>query len=126
MASSGKRVTFTGRSAQTTARARQPEVRPGAQLAQLPGMGFGCMPSLLIISVPFKFVKKLNLTSVGVGLESVPFSFGWELVERKPKIYGSRNEFEEKLGDEFVEIHEEIEVKDDQGEGFGPQIKLDL
>ena len=66
------------------------------------------------------------MTSVGLGLDSVPSSFGWELVEWKPKIGGSRTEIEEKLGDEFVEIHEEIEVKDDQGEGFGPQIKLDL
>ena len=44
MASSSKHITFTGRSAQTTARGQQSEVHPGAQLAQLPGMGFGCIP----------------------------------------------------------------------------------
>ena len=77
-------------------------------------MGFGCMPSLPIILVPFKFLKKLNLISVGLGLESVPFSFGWELVEWKPKIDEFRVEFGENSGAEFVEIHEEIEVEDDQ------------
>ena len=84
------------------------------------------MTSLPIISVPFKFVKELNLTSVGLGLKSVPFSFGWELVEWKTKIDGSRIEFGENSGHQFVEIHEEIEVEHDQGEGFWPQIELDL
>jgi len=84
------------------------------------------MPSLPIISVPFKFLKELNLTFVGLGLESVPVSFEWKLVEWKPKIDGSRVEFRQDSGDDFVEIHEEIEVKDDQGEGFGPQIELNL
>ena len=50
---------------------------------------------------------------MGLGLKSVPFSFGWELVELKPKIDGSRVEFGENSGDEFVEMHEEIEVEDD-------------
>jgi len=126
MASIGKHITFIGRSAQTTTRARQPKVHPGAQLAQLLGMGFGSMASSPIISVPFKFLKELSLTSVGLGLESVPFSFGWELAEWKPKIDGSRVEFGENSGDEFVEIHEEIEVEDEQGEGFGPQIELNV
>ena len=81
MASSGKQIIFTERSARKSARPRQPEVHPGEQSVQLLGMGFGCMPSLPIISVPFKFLKELNLTSVGLGLESVSFSFRWELVE---------------------------------------------
>ena len=63
MASNGKRITSTGRTVQSTARARQPEIYPSAQLAQLPGMGFNCMPSLPIISAPFKFLTKLNLIS---------------------------------------------------------------
>ena len=89
-------------------------------------MGFGCMPSLPTILVPFKFLKKLNLTSVGLGLESVPFHFGWELVEWQPKIDESRVEFGENPCAEFVEIHEEIKVEDDWAKVFGPQIKLDL
>jgi len=108
------------------ARVRQPEVYQGAQLAQLLGMGFGCMPSLPIISVPSKFLKRLNLTFVGLGLKSVPFNFGWKLVEWKLKIDESRVEFGGNSGAEFVEIHEEIEVEDDQAEVFGPQIKLHL
>jgi len=48
------------------------------------------------------------------------------LVEWKPKTDGSKIEFGEKLGDEFVKIYEEIEVDDDQGEGIGPQIELNL
>ena len=86
MASSDKRIPSTGRSTQMLARARQPTVYPGAQLAQSPGMGFGCMPPLPIILGPFKFLKKLNLTSVGLGLESVPFSFGWDLVAWTQKL----------------------------------------
>jgi len=89
-------------------------------------MGFGCMPSLPIISVPFKFVKSLDLTSVGLGLASVPFKFGWELVEWKPKINQSRVDFKVKSVDEFVEVHDEIEIEDDQADGFGPQIELNL
>jgi len=48
------------------------------------------------------------------------------LVEWKPKIDESRVEFGESLCVQFVEIHEEIEVEDDQAEVFGPQIELDL
>jgi len=119
MVSSGQRSTSTGKSAQMTARARQPEVYPGAQSAQFPGMGFDCMPPLPIILIPFKFLKKLNLNSVGLGIDSVPFRFGWELVEWKSKIDESRVEFDENLCSEFVEIHEELEVEDEQAEILG-------
>jgi len=63
---------------------------------------------------------------VGLGLDGVLFRFGWELVEWQPKIVESRAESGENLCDEFVEIHEEIEVEDEQCEVFGPQIELDL
>jgi len=71
-------------------------------------------------------MPSLAIISVGLGLDSVPFSFRWELVEWKPKIDKSRVEFGENSGAEFVKIHEEIEVEDDQGECFGPKIELDL
>jgi len=101
------------------ARARQSEVYLGAQSAQFLGMGFDCMPPLPIILIPFKFLKKLNLNSVGLGIDSVPFRFGWELVEWKSKIDESRVEFDENLCSEFVEIHEELEVEDEQAEILG-------
>ena len=37
-------------------------------------------------------MKQLNLNSVGLGLDSVPFRFGWELLEWQPKIIESRVE----------------------------------
>ena len=71
-------------------------------------------------------MKQLNLNSVGLGLDSVPFRFGWELLEWQPKIIESRVESGENLCDEFMETHEEIKVEDEQAEVFGPQIELDL
>ena len=35
-------------------------------------------------------------------------------------------DFGVKSVDEFVEVHDEVEIEDDQDEGFGPQIELDL
>jgi len=72
-------------------------------------------------------VKSLNLTSVGLEFNSVPFKFGCESVEWKPKKLTNLGfEFGVKSVDEFVEIHDEIEIEDNQAEGIGPQIELDL
>jgi len=60
---------------------------------------------------------------VGLELESVPFHFGWDLVEWNPKL----NENPVELGvnlDEFVKICDEGE--EEQPEVFGLQIELDL
>ena len=45
------------------------------------GMGFKSLPSLAIASVPFRFLKSLDLSSLCLGLDVVPSCFGWELVE---------------------------------------------
>jgi len=50
------------------------------------------------------------LKSVGLGLESVPFHFGWDLVEWNPKL--NENPVESGVNfDEFVEIYDEGEEK---------------
>jgi len=42
------------------------------------------------------------------------------------KNYRSRVVFGVKSVGQFVEVHGEVEIEDDQTEGIGPQIKLDL
>jgi len=87
MASTGKRSYSTGVSAQGSKRVRRsllPVILSGAATAnraQNSGMAFESLPPLPIASVPFKFLKSLNLISLGMGLNDVPSSFGWELVE---------------------------------------------
>jgi len=48
--------------------------------AFLGGMGFESLPPLSIISKPFRFLKSLNLNSVGLGLNEVLPEFGWDLI----------------------------------------------
>ena len=60
------------------------------------------------------------LKSIGLGLDSVPFHAGWELVVWKP--YLSMSEW---LEYEFEKICDEIEAEDSI-EDFGPQIELNL
>jgi len=48
--------------------------------AFLEGMELTISPPLPIICNPFKFLKSLDLTSVGLGLDEIPFDFGWNLV----------------------------------------------
>jgi len=58
---------------------------------------------------------------VGLGLASVPFRFGWDLVEWNPKL----DEIMVDLGvnfDELVSVSDE--VKEEQPKVFGPQLKL--
>ena len=71
--------------------------------AALPGTGFECLPALSISSVPFHFLKSLDLKSVGLGLQSVPFRFRWDLVEWNPKLVETRVDLGLKL-DEFVDF----------------------
>ena len=58
-----------------------------------------------------------------LGLKSVPFHFGWNLVEWNPKLDETQVDLGVKL-DEFVEICDEVE--EDEAEVFGPQIEIDL
>ena len=60
---------------------------------------------------------------MGLGLESVPPHFGWDLVEWNPKL----DETPVALGielEEFVEICDEVE--ENKAKVFGPQIKINL
>jgi len=52
--------------------------------AFLEGIGLVILSSLPIVCTPFKFLKSLDLTSVRLGLNKIPFDFGWELVIWKP------------------------------------------
>jgi len=88
--------------------------------AALPGTGFKILPPLAIPFKPFHFLKCLSLNSVGLGLESVPFHSGWELVVWKSKL-----SVLELHAVEILEIYEDVEV-DDSVEVFGPLIELDL
>ena len=114
----------TGSSAQRSVRARRPEVDPSVNLAL--STGFECLPSLPITSAPFKFVTSLNLTSVGLGLNSVPSNFRWKLVEWKPKLDRSKVKTGIKSAEDFMKIHGEVEIKDDLPKDIGPQIELEL
>jgi len=48
--------------------------------AILEGKGLAISPLLPIICKPFGFLKSINLSSVGLGLNEIPFEFGWDLV----------------------------------------------
>ena len=76
-------------------------------------MGFQSLPPLPIASVPFQFLKSLDLSSSGMGLDVVPSCFGWELVECKPLEQQSRAEIKGKSAEAFGEIHDAVEVGDD-------------
>jgi len=86
----------------------------------LPGTGFETLPPLAISINMLKFLKILGLALVSLGLDCVPFYFGWELVEWRPKL----SELELHII-EVLEIYDEVE-EEEQLEVFGPQIKLTL
>jgi len=44
-------------------------------LGPLPGTGFECLPTLPISSVPFRFLKRLDLSSSGLRLGYAPLCF---------------------------------------------------
>jgi len=50
------------------------------------GKGFNFLPPLPIISMPFKFLKSVDLKTIGKSLGDVPSGFGWKLVEWKPTV----------------------------------------
>ena len=51
---------------------------PPGELAR--GMDFNSLPSIFINPSIFEFLKSLELKSVGMSLDDVPFVTGWELV----------------------------------------------
>ena len=66
-----------------------------------------------------KFLKCLDLKSVGLGLARIPFHFRWDLVEWRPKSVD--------FGVSFIEILEIYnEVEEEEPEVFGTQIEINL
>ena len=53
-------------------------------------IGFESLPALPIISKPFGYLKRLNLSSVGLGLDEVAPEFGWDMVLFGPILEQSR------------------------------------
>jgi len=84
------------------------------------GTEFETLPPRAIPSNLFNFLKSVGLKSVGLGLESIPFHSGWELIVWEPSLSGLESKFSE-----ILEICEEVELEDSI-EVFGPQIDLIL
>jgi len=74
------------------------------------GMGFESLPPLPIILETFGFLKCVNLSLVGLGLNEILFDFGWDLVVWKPILKQSKPKGA--LGSSEVHI-EVVDVVDD-------------
>jgi len=91
MAFFGKSSSDSGRDALTKSSALQ--ARRGSAISDaisvhgpaLPGTRFEILPPLAISTNLLKFLKCMDLKSVGLGLSCVPFHSGWELIEWVPK-----------------------------------------
>ena len=81
----------------------------------LGGMGFESLPPLPIILKTFGFLKCVNLSSVGLGLNEVPSVFGWDLVMWKPIL--EQSEPKGALGPS--EVQTEVFVIDDSSPSEG-------
>jgi len=98
-----------------TCRSTAPTGEIPALRAAQSGTGFENPPPLAISSNLLKFLKCMNLKSVGLGLGCVPFHSEWELVEWVPKSVD--------LGENYVEILEICdEFEEEEPEVFRPQI----
>ena len=85
--------------------------------------GFETLPPLATSSNLLRFLKCLDLKSVDLGLENVPFHFGWDIVVWNPKL-SVKPVY---LGVNLVEIVKICdEVEEEQPEVFGPRIELNL
>jgi len=85
-------------------------VSAAAIRAPLRGMGFESLPLLPIISKKFGFLRCVDLSLVGLGLNEHPFEFGWGLVVWKPILEQSKPK--SALGPSEVHI-EVVDVVDD-------------
>jgi len=82
-------------------------------------MGLAISPPLPIICNPFRFLKSLNLNSVGLGLDEISFEFGWNLVVWKP--FGVQFEPKAMLGPneagiEIVDVLDDSSPTEDDGD----------
>ena len=87
--------------------------------AFLEGMGLAISPPLPIICNPFRFLKSLNLNSVGLGLDAIPFEFGWNLGVWKP--FGVQFEHKAILGPnepgiEIIDVLNDSSPSEEDGE----------
>ena len=101
-------MAFSGNT--STIRARQESSFFDSRLTfgpALPGTGFENPPPLPIISGLFKFLKSVDLSTVGLGVVDVPFHEGWMLVEWRPFLSVA-----EWIEVEFDRICEEIETEE--------------
>jgi len=77
-------MAFNGKSRSITGTVSALEVRRSSAATSaipafgpvLPGTGFETLPPLAVLFKPFQFLKSLCLKSVGLGLDSIPFSYG--------------------------------------------------
>jgi len=81
---SKRRLTTTPASASKRSQLASPSAALTASVAAiqalLGAMALESLPPLPIISKNFGFLKCVNLSSVGLGLNEIPFEFGWDLV----------------------------------------------
>ena len=69
--------------------------------------------------MPFRFLKRLDLSSSGLRLGYVPLCFNWQLVEWKPLTQQSRVEIGgtfTKIFKDVEDVHEIVNVGDDMSE----------
>jgi len=88
-------------------------------IAFLEGMGLVISPSLPIVCTPFKFLKSLDLTTMGLGLNKIPFDFGWKLVIWEPfgVKFGSKAVFGlNETGIDVVDVLDESSPSEDDGD----------
>jgi len=68
---------------------------------------------------PFKFLKSLDLTSVGLGLDKILFEFGWELVIWKPfgvQFWSKAVLGPNKANFDVVDVLDELPPSEDDGD----------
>jgi len=71
---------------------------------------------LPVIRKAFGFLKSINLSSVGLGLDAIPFEFGWNLVVWKP--FGVQSEPKVVLGPNEAHI-KVVDVLDESSPSEG-------
>ena len=90
-------------------------------------MGLNCLPPLPVATLPFKFLKGIDLIIMGRGLGDIPLGFGFELVEWKLSVNLIGSERRVRPDESFTEVCEVVKVEDDVSEkDLVLKIDLDL
>jgi len=82
----------------------------------LEGKGLEISTPLSIICKPFGFLKSISLSSVGLGLNAIPYEFGWDLVVWKRTL--EQSEPKGVLGPNEAHV-EVVDVLDDSSPSEG-------